>query len=165
MKDEVINRLKKIDLFSDFANDINRLNKIYSSTKIEKFSAGHLIIKEGDLGDKLYILNKGTVRILKTTLTNEKYTVTLLVADSNIFFGEVALIDSDSRSATVIAESDCEVFSIHRKNFIELCENDPLMGYKIVLKIAKKISYALRKMNKDVVTLFEALVTEVKGES
>lgn len=161
---EITERLKKIALFADFANDEDRLQKVCQYAKREKFAAGDTIIQEGDIGDKLYILNKGTVRILKATLSEEKYTVVLLDSDYNIFFGEVALIDSDKRSATVVAESDCEVFSIDRKSFLDLCDKDPLMGYKIILTIAKKISAALRKMNTDVITLFEALVNEVKGE-
>ena len=164
MSKDVLERLKKIDLFNDFKEDEERLKNVSRYMKVEKFSANEDIIKEGEMGDKLYVLNKGTVRILKKTLNNEKYTVTLLVSDANIFFGEVALIDSDKRSATVSAETNCEVYSIDRKSFIDLCENDPLMGYKITFQIAKRISSSLRKMNTDVLTLFEALVTEVAGD-
>ena len=164
MSKDILARLKKIDLFNDFKEDEDRLKNVSKYMKVEKFSAGEDIIKEGEMGDKLYVLNKGTVRILKRTLNNEKYTVTLLVSDANIFFGEVALIDSDKRSATVSAETNCEVYSIDRKSFVELCENDPLMGYKITFQIAKRISSSLRKMNMDVLTLFEALVTEVAGD-
>ena len=164
MDKDVLERIKKIDLFSDFLKDEERLKNVCSRIKIEKFKTGQVIIKEGELGDKLYILNKGTVRILKNTISQEKYTVTLLMSDANIFFGEMALIDSDKRSATVIAESNCEVFSLDRKSFVKLCEKDPLMGYKITLHIAKRIALSLRKMNTDVITLFDALVNEVKGE-
>lgn len=164
MNKEVLERIKNINLFSDFLNDEERLKNVCSRFKVEKFKTGEMIIKEGELGDKLYILNKGTVRILKNTVSKEKYTVTLLMSDANIFFGEVALIDSDKRSATVIAESNCEVYSLDRKSYIKLCEKDPLMGYKITLHIAKRIALSLRKMNTDVITLFDALVNEVKGE-
>jgi CRP/FNR family transcriptional regulator, cyclic AMP receptor protein len=161
----ILERIKKIDLFKDFSNDEERLQTIAGQMKKEKFKAGEEIIVEGELGDNLYILNKGTVRIIKRTLNDEKYTVTLLLSDDNIFFGEVALIDSEKRSATVIAESSCEVFSIERKKYIEICENDPLLGYKVTLQIASRIAASLRKMTTDVVTLFEALVNEVKGDS
>ncbi|MBN2546290.1 MAG: cyclic nucleotide-binding domain-containing protein [Spirochaetes bacterium] len=162
-KTEVLERLKTISLFKDFIDDINRLNKVINYLKFEKYKSGSIIINEGELGNKLFILHSGTVRILKKTLNNDKYTVTLLSDKNNIFFGEIALIDSDKRSATVAAETDCIVFSFDRNNFIQLCEVDSLMAYKITLQIAKKISISLRKMNEDVVTLFEALVNEVKG--
>ena len=164
MNKDVLARIKKIDLFSDFLKDEERLKNVCSKIQIEKFKTGQVIIKEGELGDKLYILNKGTVRILKNTVSQEKYTVTLLMSDANIFFGEMALIDSDKRSATVVAESNCEVYSLDRKSYTKLCEKDPLMGYKITLHIAKRIALSLRKMNTDVITLFDALVNEVKGE-
>ncbi len=159
----ILERIKYIDLFKDFENDESRLANIVKNAKKEIYKEGQTIIKEGDVGDKLYILHSGTIRILKsTTVYQERYTVNILTAESNVFFGEIALIDSDTRSATVTAENDCEVFSIHRKNFKELCENDPMLGYKVILKIAKNISAALRKMNRDVITLFEALVSEVE---
>jgi CRP/FNR family transcriptional regulator, cyclic AMP receptor protein len=162
---EIIERLKKISIFKDFENDEERLSTLIKYLQREKYSSGEVIIREGELGEKLYILNKGSVRILKSTLADEKYTVTVLGADDNIFFGELALIDSDKRSATVSAETACEVFSVDRKGYVAICENDPLFGYKITMQIAKRIAYSLRKMNSDVITLFEALVNEVKGES
>ncbi len=160
---EILERLKTISLFQDFINDNERLNKIINYLKIEQYKSGSLIINEGEFGNKLFILHTGTVRILKKTLNNDKYTVSLLSDKNNIFFGEIALIDSDKRSATVSAETVCTVFSFDRDNFIRLCEADSLMAYKITLQIAKKFSVSLRKMNDDVVTLFEALVNEVKG--
>jgi len=161
--EEIIQKLRKIPLFSDFANDENSLLKVCKLINIERFSAGSILINEGESGDKLYILNKGTVRILRNTLNNEKYTVALLNADDNIFFGELALIDNDKRSATVLADSNCEVLSIHRDGFMKLCEENPLMGFKITLKIAKRLAANLRRMNRDVIVLFEALVNEVEG--
>ena len=160
---EIIEKLKKIPLFFDFANDEEKLQKICKLIKIENFSSGSILIQEGDTGDKLYILNKGTVKILRNTISNEKYAVAILNADDNVFFGELALIDNDKRSATVVAESNCEVLSIKREEFIQLCEENPLMGFKITFKIAKRLAETLRKMNRDVIVLFEALVNEVEG--
>ena len=162
MDKDTINKFNKISIFSDFINDLNRLEMFYNAMKVEKYNTGQYIIKEGEIGDKLYILNTGKVEILRKTLNNEEYTVAILDSKDYIFFGEIALIDSDRRSASVKATTDCEVLSIDRESFIKLCENDSLMGYKIILQISKRISGTLRKMNKDVITLFEALVSEVE---
>ncbi|MCG8568770.1 MAG: cyclic nucleotide-binding domain-containing protein [Spirochaetes bacterium] len=161
--DEVLEKLKKIVLFSDFVEDNDRLLKVLQSMKKQKFYAGEIIIEEGDIGDRLYILYKGTVRILRKTLNNEQYTVAILNSDMNIFFGEIALIDNDKRSATVLTETNCETLYIDSSNFSRLCEEDPFMGYKITTHIAKRLSAGLRKMNKDVVTLYQALIDEVEG--
>jgi CRP/FNR family cyclic AMP-dependent transcriptional regulator len=164
MDKQILDKLQQITLFKCFGDDEERLENIHKYMKLERFSKGDSIIQEGQIGDKLYILKSGTVRILRRTLTKEQYTVVVLSSDDNIFFGEVALIDSDKRSATVQAETNCEVLSIERNKYIQFCEEDPQMGYQVTLSIAKRISASLRKMNTDVITLFEALVTEVQGD-
>jgi CRP-like cAMP-binding protein len=106
---------------------------------------------------------QGSVRIVKTTLQNEPYTVVILKESENVYFGELALIDNDRRSATVIAESDCDLICLTRKNFQSVCEDNYELGFRVLMQIAKKLSTSLRKMNQDVITLFEALVSEVDG--
>lgn len=157
-------RLKRIKLFEDFADDPEALEKIFHLGKITTARKSDSVIQEGDLGDSLYILLSGTVRIQKTTLQNQPYTVVILQEDDNVYFGELALIDKDKRSATVVAESDITLFSLSRHDFLQFCEENPYMGFKITLQIARKLSTSLRKMNKDVITLFEALVSEVEGQ-
>jgi len=157
-------RLQKIKLFEDFASDSGALEKIFEIGTISNTKKGEQIIGEGEVGDVLYILLSGSVRIQKTTLQNQPYTVAYFREENNVYFGELALIDNDKRSATVVAESDCSFFCLNRKNFLQFCEKNPYMGYKITMQIARKISASLRKMNKDVITLFEALVSEVEGQ-
>lgn len=157
-------RLEKIALFTEFAHRPGALEKILAVSSTIKVKAGEVIIREGDTGDTLFIMLKGSVLIQKTTLQQEPYTVVILKDFMNIYFGELALIDNDRRSATVVAESDCELLCLKRKDFLELCEEDHELGYRVTMQIAKKLSASVRKMNEDVITLFEALVAEVEGE-
>lgn len=156
-------RFRKIKLFEDFAADTEALEKLFHIGSIQEVKKGAHIIEEGDVGDNLYILLSGSVRIQKTTLQSQPYTVVIMREDDNVYFGELALIDNDKRSATVVAESDCFLFNLSRHDFLKFCEDNPYMGYKITMQIARKISASLRKMNSDVITLFEALVSEVEG--
>lgn len=163
--ERVRSRLKNIKLFEDFVSEEETLNKIGDLGYIREVKVGEHIIEEGEVGDTLYILLEGAVRIQKTTLQNKPYTVVILKEYMNVYFGEIALIDSDKRSATVVAETGCTLFSVTRDSFLSFCEENPYVGYKITMQIARKISASLRKMNQDVITLFEALVTEVEGEN
>lgn len=158
-----LERLKHIALFSSFADRPEVIDKIVSVTTRRKVGAGDIIIKEGEEGDTLFIIMKGSVRILKTTLQNEPYTVVILKESENVYFGELALIDSDRRSATVVAETDCELICLTRAKFLSVCEENYELGFRVLMQIAKKLSSSLRKMNQDVITLFEALVSEVDG--
>ncbi len=158
-----LDRLKQIALFSSFADRPEVIDKIISVTSRRRVSAGDVIIREGDEGDTLFIMMQGSVRIVKTTLQNEPYTVVILKESENVYFGELALVDNDRRSTTVIAENDCELICLTRKNFQAVCEENYELGFRVLMQIAKKLSTSLRKMNQDVITLFEALVSEVDG--
>lgn len=157
-------RLQQIALFEAFADSPEKIDTILAVTQRRKVKAGEQIIKEGEFGDTLFIMLRGSVRILKTTLQDEPYTVVILKEKENVYFGELALVDNDRRSATVVAETDCELLCLKRDAFLTICEDDHELGYRVTMQIARKLSASVRKMNQDVITLFEALVAEVEGE-
>lgn len=161
MNTTIIDRIRRIPIFADLAEDTVRLEKIAEKLKVQQYKKGCPIITEGEEGDTLYILNSGSVRILRNTLTSEQFALVNLSADQNIFFGEIALIDNDKRSATVIALTDCETLTLSRKNYLELCEEDTFIGYKITFQLALRLGASLRKSSKDMITMYQALLEEI----
>lgn len=161
MSDAAIERIRKIVIFSDFAKDEVRLARIAAKLKVKRHAAGSAIIAEGEEGDTLYILNSGNVRILRNTLSGETFALVNLNADANVYFGEIALIDNDRRSATVMALSDCETLTLARSDYLALCEEDPVIGYRLTFQLALKLGAALRKSNKDMIMMYQALVDEI----
>ena len=162
-RSDIIEKLPKLEIFSDFTEkteDSTRiLKKICSS-----FAKGEVIINEGDLGDTLYILHTGSVQVKRNTPGNEQFAVVNLSAEQNVFFGEVALIDSDRRSASVVALENCRTLCLDGGTFKALCEEEPLLGYRATYRIARRLASSLRRSNKDLLTLYEALLDEVDGE-
>lgn len=153
--------LKKIVLFKDFKDDpavLKKINQLFVEKKARK---GSVIIKEGDVGDELYIIKKGSVRILKNTLQNEPYTVVLLAEEQNVFFGEIGLLLNDRRSATVVAEDDSVFLVTTRDKFKKFGESESYVALLITRQIAQILARRLFKTNQDVVTLFSALVSEI----
>ena len=130
------------------------MSEICQILETKNFATGDIIIQEGDIGDVLYILYEGSVQVRRNTPSNEQFAVVNLNAAQNVFFGEVALIDKDKRSASVIAVENCKT----------LCDRIPLLGYRVIYKIAKRIALSLRKSNRDFMVLYEALLDEVHGE-
>lgn len=163
-KKDNVDILKYIVLFEDFKGDINTLKKIDNLFKERTAKKGDVIIHEDEEGDEIYIIKKGSVRILKNTLQNEPYTVVLLSAEQHVFFGEIGLLLNDKRSATVIAEEDCIFLVTNRKKFMELGIKEPYIILLITRKIAQILAKRLYKSNQDVVTLFSALVSEIDSE-
>jgi len=166
IKEEIIKTLREVPIFKKFANEKTELERIAAIMKYKKLPKGTVIIKEGDVGDTLYIMKSGAVNILKRTLENEEYTVVRLESKkgSVLFFGELALLDNDKRSATVVADTDVELLVISRDDFVKLGDKYPHLGLPITREISKMLASRLRKASQDIITLFEALVQEVSGE-
>ncbi|HAK44567.1 MAG TPA: cyclic nucleotide-binding domain-containing protein [Spirochaeta sp.] len=155
-------KLKKIAIFEAIKDNEDAMRQVLDICSLRKFHKGDFLIKEGDMGDELFILLEGSVDILKQTMAGDDYVVTSLKAEYNIFIGEMALIDDDKRSATVMATEDSMALVIGKKDFLNLGDSDPHIGLPITRAIAKIIGGRLRKTNEDMMTLFDALVTEVQ---
>jgi CRP-like cAMP-binding protein len=157
----VVEKLRKIILCRTLKDDDARMTKLASIVTWQECKAGDEVISEGEEGRELYILYKGTVSVHKRTLDQEPYTIVTMRDEEDVFFGELALMDKEVRSASVIAETDCEFLVINREHFIQLGEEDPRLGLLMTRAIGKELSKKLRKANQDVITLFEALVGQV----
>lgn len=163
----VLPRLLKIELFSDFKadneNDCRIMNAVYENMTLKNFKTGEIILKEGDYGDLFFILYAGSVQVMRNTPAGDKIALANLTSDMNIFFGETALISKDTRSATVIATSDCKVIALSSKKFLALCEKEPLLGYRVLLHLARRMSQTIRNTNSDKAALYEALFNEIEN--
>lgn len=161
--DEIFRKLKEVQFFKTYRNDNNIIKKIADLCAVKIFKKGASIIKEGEYGDELYIFLSGKIEIVKVTLQGEHYTLSTLDSGmGGISVGEFALIDNDKRSASVIAKTDCKCLVIKRHKFIEFGNQNPQVGLNVTRELAKQLSLMLRKTNADVITLFSALVEEIR---
>jgi CRP/FNR family cyclic AMP-dependent transcriptional regulator len=163
----VVAFFRKIYLFQDLEED--EIHKVLNRTSLREFPAGAAIIQEGEPGDSLFIMQEGEVEITKQlTLvldedTPKERVMIRLKAENGVYFGEMALLENEARSATVTALSDCSVLELHRKDFLDLIEKNPAMGVKLLLRLAQVLSQHLRKTNQDVVKLTTALAISLGG--
>jgi CRP/FNR family cyclic AMP-dependent transcriptional regulator len=94
--------------------------------------AGSVIFQEGDEATELFVIKSGQVRI---QIGNR--TITELGQDS--IFGEMALIDSESRSATAVAATDVELVPVSEKQFLFLVGQTPYFALKVMRVLAKRL--------------------------
>ena len=165
--EEVLPKLVKIQLFSDFnvdnENDCRILRAVYDSMEIEKYQKGDVIIEEGKFGDMFYILYDGKVHISRKTPAGDEIALADLTSEMNIFFGETALISDDPRTATVRALTDCRCIALSSTKFLAVCDKEPLLGYRVLLKLAQRMAKTIRDTNSDKATLYEALFSEIES--
>ena len=111
-----------------------------------KYVAGEFIFEEGETGGYAYVIDSGSVEIVK--LTPNGFTV-LATLEQATLFGEMAIIEGGLRSAGARAKSDLIVTEIDSENFLLYLSQKP----KIALNLLKKLSSNLREANRKLTDL------------
>ncbi|HEX7151500.1 MAG TPA: cyclic nucleotide-binding domain-containing protein, partial [Thermoanaerobaculia bacterium] len=115
---------EKVDLFRERGLSAAEMKLLATFSTEERFREGSMIFREGERGDKLYIVLDGRVRISKFIPGVGEEALTVL--DRGDFFGEMALIDDKPRSADAKAhETDATILSIDRATLNEILSMDP----------------------------------------
>ena len=162
MEIEILAKLKQIPFFDKIKENREYMSLLRGIIGVKKVSKGATIIREGELGSEMYILYSGSVEIRKRTRAGDDYTVIIERAENNISFGEMALIDDERRSATVIATDDSTLLVITKKDFLALGDSHPMICLPITRAISSILASRLRKTTQDMLTIFDALVNEIK---
>lgn len=97
---------------------------------------GEVIIREGDLGDRMFIIQSGRVCVTQNAGGKEILLAELKEGD---FFGEMAIIEQEVRSATVNAAGEVSLLGIDKKNFLRRVHEAPSLAYRILQKMSQKI--------------------------
>ena len=159
---ETIEQIKSISLFYDFAMEEEKLKLVASIMEKRSYVKSEYIFREKEPGNELFILISGSITVLKTTRSGDEYTIVDLYANSEVFFGEFALMDHDLRSASIRVLQDCSVLVMNREKFEALGNQRPDIALPILRVISKKMSSYLRNSSADIVLLFDALVNEIE---
>lgn len=143
--DELVISLQAIPLFKTLnKKDFSILMNIIHN---RNFLADEFIFYQGDPGIGLYIIREGEVIISRESEAGDK--VTLAVFQKGDFFGELALIDNDTRSASAIAKTDAKLSVIFKSDLDEFIEKYPKKGIRILKGIAEITALRLRILNED----------------
>ncbi|WP_051664031.1 cyclic nucleotide-binding domain-containing protein [Dyadobacter crusticola] len=129
--------LKNTQLFSQTPENV--LSSIAPIMKEVTYSEGQQIFAKGDLGDSMYIIYTGSVGIYDGTKQ-------LALFDKGEIFGELALLDTEPRSASTVAETDVLVFRIDQEDFFELMEERDEILKNVLRILCQRIRVQNEKM-------------------
>jgi hypothetical protein len=133
--------LQKIPLFSEL--DYKEISKIVDLMNFRKILINNNVVVEGEVGNELFVILKGTANVvLKNNI------IANLVTGN--YFGEISLIDSERRSATVVATSDIDVLILDRQNLNLLLINESQLSVKILWRLAQTLAARMRLANQQV---------------
>ena len=148
------------DLFNNFSE--NELSRFLEKMHNKIFKPNEIIISEEENGDSIMLLLDGTVTISKAltikmnqSLEREKEFIKLN-SEERPFFGEISIFNNNKRTATIKAETNCEIGILYNKNIIKICSDNHEIGYKIMTNISKKLIDDLLITNEQVLKLTTA---------
>ena len=134
--------LREIELFRQRKEET--LAAFESCTERKSYKAGERIFSHGETGDELFLIRRGSVRILMP-LTGDKTGHHLATFGRGDFFGEMSFLDRAPRSADAIAYTDTELYVITRTRFDQLTAEHRMLALNLMEGIATALSSRLRR--------------------
>lgn len=108
-----------------------------------KYPRETMIFAEGELGEELFIIQRGSVKILKIVDNSE---VLLAVLKAGDIFGEMALLESKPRAACAIAYEDCALMAVSRTNFERMVKDQPQIVARLTTLLAERIWFIYKQL-------------------
>ena len=111
---------------------------VVAALRARRFRRGEVIFHEGDPGDSLSIVSKGSVKILVTPEDGAEPAILTTIGPGG-FFGELALLDGEPRSATAVAVGPTETFVLRRDAFDRLVDEQPAIRHALLAALAHEV--------------------------
>ena len=102
----------------------------------KKYRDGEVIIRQGDEGNCMYVIQEGQVEVLQQFTGKE---VQLGICGEGECLGEMAIFEREVRSATVRALGEARVLTIDRKNFLRRIAEDPSLAFRLVQSLSARV--------------------------
>ena len=114
------------------SNSVNYTALFKNDKNAERFPAGTVLFQEGDLGDCMYVVKSGTVDIKDGDAVLE-------TVGEGAIFGEMALLDSEPRSASAVVAEDAELVCVDPRRFQFLVQNTPYFAIHVMRVMAARL--------------------------
>jgi len=129
--DSKVRALKQAPLFAGLSK--KELVALAKATEDMEFETGTVLCKQGAIGSEFFVIVEGEVEV---TQGGKK----LRTAGGGDFFGEIALIESVRRTATVTTTTPVRAFVLTKRSFGRLLENSPQVERKVLRALAKRVA-------------------------
>lgn len=139
----VIELLKQVVIFRDLEDA--ELALIAEVCKEEEFLAGECIFREGENGNRLYLIVSGEVRISRDVPGSGEEALAILKPGA--MFGEMAVFDRSERSTDAFSNGGTVALTISRADFEMLLEFNRDLAYKVLWSVVRVLSSRLRSTN------------------
>lgn len=129
------NFLHFVPIFSELSDET--LETIYHTGKIVDYDKEQIVFMEEDDGTAMFFIIKGQVKITRSS-SDGKEVILSILSDSD-FFGEMALLDGLSRSASVTTTDQTKLFILERVKFLDLLTKHPEVSIALLRELTKRL--------------------------
>jgi flavin-dependent dehydrogenase len=115
----------------------------------KKYTDGEIVYRQGDPGDRMYVVQHGKVEVIRREGNKEFCIAELSDGD---FFGEMAMFEQETRPATVRAVGEVWVYTLERDSLIRRIHEDPSLAFRLI----QKMSYRIRELETSLIRTTDA---------
>jgi len=139
LRREVFRELRGLDVFSPLSD--SQIESLARDSVIHRYSAGEVLVRQGEAGDSLFTIKNGKVRVDVRDAAGQVTTVDTIEADG--FFGEMSLLTGEPRSASIIAETETEVVVVDKAAFAEVLKSDSKLPDALSRELNRRLQNAV----------------------
>ena len=134
--------LRDIDFLSGL--DIEQLDRLRQLLTRREFAAGECICREGDEGDRMWLLAKGSVSV-RLISADGRMNLRIASLSRGTTIGEMALVEEARRSATIVADEDVVCYELFRDGYARLLSEHPAIATKLLANLSRELARRLRR--------------------
>src|SRR5438874_13564358 len=133
---------RKFALFAEL--DDRELQAIAAVAKTRHYAKGDVVFHADESGDVFCLIKEGQVKV--TMISPEGKEIILSMLGPGDFFGEMALLDNEPRSATVVATEALEIVTIWRNDFLQILHENFTITCKVLAEISRRLRTASNRI-------------------
>lgn len=141
-ENEKVTALRQVPVFNGLTD--KELDEIEKLTHERKYQSGEHVFKNSAPAEGMFIIISGKIEIY---LGNEDSKQILAQLADHDFFGEIALLDEEPRSAGAVATEPSTLIGFFRPDLLSLMDRNPALSSKILSNLGAVLSERLRKTN------------------
>ena len=138
--------LRDIDFLSGLAvGELERLGELLTR---REFAAGDTICREGEEGDRMWLLAKGSVSV-RLISADGRMNLRIASLSRGTTIGEMALVEQARRSATIVADEHVVCYELLREGYTRLLSEHPAIATKLLANLSRELARRLRRTSED----------------
>ncbi|NQV50755.1 MAG: Crp/Fnr family transcriptional regulator [Candidatus Marinimicrobia bacterium] len=133
--EDIKSTLRLVPLFSDLNDKV--LSHLAEVCQEKVYEKDQHILHQEQAGDNFFVIESGSVKV--TRLAEDGREAVLAFLRDGDFFGELAILDGETRSANIITLSECKIQTINRREFLDLLEHHPSVATALLMELALRL--------------------------